>query len=90
MLCQNSEGCSAGRETLLSLQQPGALYPRLPIGEGIQNGLTFKPKGGDIPKEGSPGPLGKGNHAKGTPRWDAQGVKDCMQTPFLNHNPFNQ
>ena len=56
MPCQNSEECSAGGEMLLSLQQPRALYPRLPIGEGIQNGLPFKLKGGDGTEKGSLGP----------------------------------
>ena len=36
------------------------------------------------------GPSRKGDHAKGTPRWDAQGIGHCMQTPFLNPNPFHQ
>ena len=43
---------------LLPLQQPGALYLRLPVGEGIQNGLTFKLKGGMVPKKGAQAPQG--------------------------------
>ena len=39
-------------------------------------------------KEGTVQSLGssrKGNHAKGTPRWDAcQGIGHHTQTPFLN------
>ena len=89
MPCQSSEGCSAGGETWLSLQEPRALCLRLPIGEGIQDGLTFKPKGGDSAKEGILDPSGKGDHTEGTPRQDAQGIKGHMQTPFLNPNPFN-
>ena len=75
---------------LLSLQQARALYPRLPVGEGIQKRLKSKLKGGDSAKEGSLGPLGKGDHTEGAPRWDAQGIKCCMQTPFLDPDPFNQ
>ena len=62
---------------LLPLQQSRALNLRFPISEGIQNGLTFKPKGGDGTKEGSLDPSRKGDHAKGAPRQDAQGIKCC-------------
>ena len=41
-------------------------------------------------KEGSLSPSKKGDHAEGTPRWDAQGLKCQTQTPFLNPDPFNQ
>ena len=75
---------------LLPLQQPRALYPQLPVGEGIQNGVTFKPKGGNSAEEGSPDPIRKGNHAKGALRWDTQGVGHHTQTPFLNPIPFHQ
>ena len=85
---QGSEGCTAG-EMLLPLQQPRALYLRLPIGEGIQNGLTFKLKGGDSTEEWSLDPSRKDDHAKGTSRQDAQGIGSHIQTPFLNPNPFN-
>ena len=44
---------------LLPLQQFRALYLRLHIGEGIQNGLAFKLKGGDGAEEGSLAPQGK-------------------------------
>ena len=74
---------------LLSLQQSRAPYLRLPIAEGIQNRLAFKLKGGDGTKEGSQNLSGKGDHAEGTTRQDAQGVKGHTQTPFLNPNPFN-
>ena len=80
---------SAGGEMLLPLQQPRALYPRLPIGKGIQNRLTFKLKGGDIAKEGSLGPSREGSHAEGAPRQDTQGVRHHTQTSFLNPDPFN-
>ena len=79
-----------GGETLLSLQQPRAFYLRLAISEDMQNGLTFKPKGGKWCQRREPRPPGKGNHSKGAPRWDAQGVKGHMQTPFLNPDPLNQ
>ena len=59
MPCQGSEGCLARGEMLLPLQQPGALYPQLPIGEGILNGLSIKLQGGDGTKEGSLAPPGK-------------------------------
>ena len=82
--CHDSEGCSAGGEMLLPLQQPRALYLHLPIDEGIQNRSTFEPKGGDGAKEGSPDPPRKSDHAKGTPRRDTQGIGLCIQTHFLN------
>ena len=88
--CQGSEGCSTGGEKLLPLQQPGALYLQLPIGEGIQNGLTFKPKGGNGAEEGSLDPSWKGNHSEGAPRQDVQGIGHHTKTPFLNPNPFHQ
>ena len=69
---------------LLPLQQPRAPYLQLSVGEGILNRLTFKPKGGDGTKEGSPGLSRKSNHAKAAPR------SDHAQTPFLNPNPFHQ
>ena len=48
----------AGGEMLLPLQQPGALYPWLPIGEGIQNKSAFKLKGRDGSAKGrDSGPL---------------------------------
>ena len=75
---------------LLPLQQPRALYMQLPIGEGIQEGTTFKLKGGDDTEEGSLDPASKGNHAEGTPRQDAQGIGHHTQTPFLNPDPFHQ
>ena len=59
---------------LLPLQQPGAFYLQFPIGEGIQNRLTFKPKGGDGTKEGSLDPSRKGDHTECAPRQDIQGV----------------
>ena len=40
-------------------------------------------------KEGSLDLSRKGDHAEGTPRQDAQGIGHCMQTPFLNPNPFH-
>ena len=75
---------------LLPLQQPGALYPQLPIGEGIQNGTTFKLKGGDGAEQGSLGPSRKGGHTEGSPRWDGQGIGHNTQTSFLNPDPFHQ
>ena len=62
----------------------------MPTGEGIHNGSTFKLKGGDGIKEGSLDPSRKGDHAKGTPGWDAQGIRHHAQTPLLNHDPFHQ
>ena len=38
----------------------------------------------------SPGPSRKGDHAKGAPGRDAQGLRCHVQTPFLNPNPFQQ
>ena len=70
MPCQGSEGCSAGGEMLLPLQQPRALYLQLPVGEGIQNGSALKLKGGDSAEGGSLGPSRKGDHTEGAPRWD--------------------
>ena len=67
-----------------------ALYLQLPIGEVVPNRLTFKPKGGDGTKEGSPGPSRKSDHAKGTPRRDAQDIGHHAQTPFLNPDPYHQ
>ena len=77
------------KKMLLPLQQPRALYLRLPVGEGIQRRLTFKLKGGDSAKEGSPGPSRKNNHTEGAPRQDAKGIGCHTQTPFLNPNPFH-
>ena len=31
----------------------------------------------------------KGGHIEVALRWDTQGIKHQMQTPFLNPNPFN-
>ena len=85
-----SEGGSARGDMLLPLQQSGAFHPQLPAGEGIQNWYTFKLKGGDGAKEGSPCPSRKGDHAKGTQGRDAQCMGNHAQTPFLNPNPFYQ
>ena len=62
----------------------------LSVGEISQKGIKFKPQRGDSTKEGSPDPSRKGNSAKGTPRWDTQGIGHHTQTPFLNSDPFQQ
>ena len=59
------------------------------IGEGIQNGPTYKLKGGDGAEEGTLDPSRKGDHTKGPPRWDAQGIECHAQTTFLNPKPFH-
>ena len=61
----------------------------MPIGEGIHISYPFKLKGGDGTREGSPDPSSQGDQAKGAPGGDAQGIGHCMQTPFLNPNPFH-
>ena len=83
--CQGSEGCSAEGEMLLPLQQPGTLYPQMPIGEGIQTRSTFKPKGGDNTKEGILDPSRKGNLAKDTPRWDSPRHKMSYKDSLLEY-----
>ena len=88
--CLGSEGGPAGGERLLQLQQPRAFHLWLPTGEGIQNWPTFKLKGGDGAKEGSLASSRKGNHTKGTPGGDAQGVGHHVQTPFLNPDAFHR
>ena len=90
MPCQSCEGCTAGRETLLPLQQSGTFHQRLSVGEISQNGTKFKPHGEDGTKEGSPDPSRKGNSAKGAWGLDAQGIGCHAETPFLNPNPFQQ
>ena len=44
----------------------------------------------DGAKKGSLDPSRKGDHAKGTQGWDAQGIRCHTQTPFFNPDPFNQ
>ena len=78
---QGSEGCSARGEMLLPLQQSGAFYQQMLIGEGIQDRFTFKPKRGDGAKEGSLDPSRKSGNAKDSPRWGAQGIGHHNQTP---------
>ena len=60
------------------------------VGEISQKGTKFKLQKGDSTKGGSLDPSRKGNSAKGTPGWDAQGIGCCTQNPFLNPNPFQQ
>ena len=60
------------------------------VGEGIQISYPFKPKGEDGAGEGSLDPSSPGNQTECTPRGDAQGIRCCMQTPFLNPDPFHQ
>ena len=51
----------------------------------------FKPKGGDgAPKKGAQAPQGKATMLKACPKTGHPRYKSCMQTPFLNPNPFNQ
>ena len=85
---QSCKGCTAGRETLLLLQQPRSFYQRLSIGEISQKGTKFKLQRGDSAEEGSPDPSRKDDSAKGAPGWDAQGIGCHTQTPFLNPDPF--
>ena len=88
---QSHEKCSVRQEVLLSLQQPGSLHQGLSIGECGQKRTKFKLQRGDGTKEGSPDPsTRKDCSTEGTPGWDAQGIGHCIQTPFLNPNPFQQ
>ena len=61
-----------------------------PLVKASRTDLQLKLKGRDGTKEGSLDPSMKSDHAKGTPRQDAQDIKHCIQTPFLNPKPFNQ
>ena len=60
-----------------------------PLVVASRNRLTFKPKGGYGTDVGSPDPSRKGNHAKGAPRQDAQGIK-CHTDSLLGYWSFNQ
>ena len=48
----------------------------------------FKLQGGDGTKEGSPNPSNKSDHTEGSHRSGAKGIEKCVQTPFLNPDPF--
>ena len=74
---------------LLPLQQPGTFYLQMPIGEGIQNSHSFKLKGGDGTREGSPDPSSQGGQAEGAPGGNAKGIGHHKQTPILNPDPFH-
>ena len=54
--CEGHEGCPSGGETLLSLQQPWALYPWLSTNESLEREYAVKLEGGDSVKEGSMDP----------------------------------
>ena len=71
------------------MQQPRTFYLQVPVGEGIQISYPFKLKEGDSTGEGNLYSSSQGDQAKGAPRGDAQVVGHCMQTPFLNPNPFH-
>ena len=78
---QGSEGSSAGGETLLPLQQPGAFYLWLPTGEGIQNWSTFNWKEGMVCQRRESGPLPERQPCYRHPKMGCQGIGHHVQTP---------
>ena len=58
------------------------------ISESLERQYAVKLQGGDSIKEGSPGPSDENDNAQEPPGGGSQGIRQLMQTPFLNLHPF--